>query len=269
MGRAITDAVWIFAAVLALLVIAAAVLASRRYLLERSGGTVECAVRQPAESGTWRLGVLSYQKDSLCWYGALGVLLRPEHVYSRRAFSVVSRRPTLPSETVTLGADRIVVELAIGTEAGGSGLPVGEGAERVEFAMTEEALTGFLAWIEAAPPGSHLGEILIAAAVRLSEGQRSPPGRHSTSPVPVSPSFAARARMNSRSDRRFRYLAGHGLIVSPWSATAAHEVRSARRTTARAVCSSAAPGVPPGSTNDRRTGRSAFHASQADSSAVR
>jgi hypothetical protein len=165
-GGALTDAVWIFAAVLALLVIAAAALASRRYLLERSGGTVECAVRQPAQSGSWRLGVLAYQNDALCWYGALGVLLRPEHVYSRRALSVVSRRPALPSETVALGADRIVVELATGagvTGAGaaarGAGLPDGEGAERVELAMTEQALTGFLAWIEAGPPGSHLGEI--------------------------------------------------------------------------------------------------------------
>jgi hypothetical protein len=160
LGGALSDAVWIFAAVLALLVIAATVLASRRYLLERSGGTVECAVRQPAESGAWRHGVLSYQNDALCWYGALGVLLRPEHIYSRRALSVLSRRPANPSETVALGADRIVVELATGAGAGGPGLPVSESAERVELAMTEQALTGFLAWIEAAPPGSHLGEIL-------------------------------------------------------------------------------------------------------------
>lgn len=161
MAGAVTDAVWIFAAVLALLVIAAAVLASRRYLLERSGGTVECALRQPAHGGAWRLGVLSYQNDALCWYGALGVLLRPEHSYSRRALSVVSRRPALPSEAVVLGADRIVVELAAGAagSASAAGEGEGQGAEHVELAMTDQALTGFLAWIEAAPPGSHLGDI--------------------------------------------------------------------------------------------------------------
>ena len=157
MGGALTDAVWLFAAVLVLVFLAAAVLASRRYLLERSGGTVECALRQRADGGAWRLGVLSYQNDALYWYGALGVLLRPEHSYSRRALSVVSRRPALPSEAVVLGADRIVVELAAG--AAGSASAAGEGAERVELAMTDQALTGFLAWIEAAPPGSHLGEI--------------------------------------------------------------------------------------------------------------
>ena len=46
MGGALTDAVWLFAAVLVLLVLAAVVLATRRFLLERSGGTVECGLRR-------------------------------------------------------------------------------------------------------------------------------------------------------------------------------------------------------------------------------
>jgi hypothetical protein len=145
----------IFAAVLVVLFLAAAVLASRRYLLERSGGTVECALRRPAGSGAWRLGVLSYQRDTLRWHGALGVLLRPERVFSRRSLSVVARRPASPSETVTLGADRIVVEVAVKPSADASGSSPGE---HVELAMTDQALTGFLAWLESSPPGSHLGD---------------------------------------------------------------------------------------------------------------
>jgi hypothetical protein len=152
---ALTDAVWIFAVVLVLIILAAAALAFRRYLLERNGGTVECALRSPAESGAWRLGVLSYQHDSLRWHGALGVLLRPEHVFHRRALSVVSRRPADPTETVTLGADRIVVEVSLKPSADSSGSPSGE---HVELAMTDQALTGFLAWLEASPPGSHLDD---------------------------------------------------------------------------------------------------------------
>ena len=149
---ALTDAVWIFAVVLVLIILAAAALAFRRYLLERSGGTVDCALRCPAETGSWRLGVLSYQHDSLRWYGALGVLLRPEHIFHRRAFSVISRRPADPSEAVALGADRIVVEVAISDASGA------DAGEHVELAMTDQALTGFLAWLEASPPGSHLGD---------------------------------------------------------------------------------------------------------------
>jgi hypothetical protein len=158
---ALTDAVWLFAVVLALVVLAAVVLASRRYLLERSGGTVECALRQPGRAGGWRLGVLSYQHDSLRWHGALGVLLRPEYVFHRRALSVVSRRPAGPAEDVVLGADRIVVEVSVKQPADSSGSQPGE---LVELAMGEQALTGFLAWLEAAPPGSHLGDFSLALA---------------------------------------------------------------------------------------------------------
>src|SRR5215469_285734 len=84
---------------------------------------------------------------------------------------------------------------------------------------------------------------------------RSPPGRQSTSPCSA---LATRARINSRSDSRFRYFAGQTLTDSPWSRTAAQALRSARRVTARAVCSSAAPGVPPGSTKLRNTGSAAL-----------
>ena len=155
MGRALTDAVWIFAVVLALIVLAAVVLATRRYLLERSGGTVDCALRIPAGTGSWRLGVLSYQHDSLRWHEALGVLLRPDYVFHRRSLVVVSRRSANPSETATLGTDRIIVEASVKPSADASGSPAGD---HVELAMTDQALTGFLAWLEASPPGSHLGD---------------------------------------------------------------------------------------------------------------
>jgi hypothetical protein len=147
--------VGIFAVVLVLLVLAAAVLASRRYLLERSGGTVDCALRSPAGSGAWRLGVLSYAHDSVRWHGALGVLLRPEYTFHRRSLSVTSRRPAEPSEAVTLGTERIVVEVSVKPAADSLGSPADD---HVELAMTDQALTGFLAWLEASPPGSHLGD---------------------------------------------------------------------------------------------------------------
>jgi hypothetical protein len=142
-----------------LIFLAAVALASRRYLLERSGGTVDCALRWPAGSGAWRLGVLSYQHDSLRWYGALGVLLRPEYVFHRRAFGVVSRRPADPAETVALGADLVVVEVSAVPSPDHS---VSPHDDHVELAMTDQALTGFLAWLEASPPGSYLGDFSLS-----------------------------------------------------------------------------------------------------------
>ena len=163
-GGVALDAIWLFAVFLALIVLAAAVLALRRFLLERGGGTVECGLRRPAGRGGWRLGVVSYQRDELYWYDALGVRLRPEHIFHRRTLTVLSRRPSLPSEASTLGAEQIVVEICTSPSAGhpDPSAVAGEGEspdDHVELAMTEQALTGFLAWLEASPPGSHLQDI--------------------------------------------------------------------------------------------------------------
>ncbi len=158
MGGALAlDAIWLFAGFLVLVILAAVVLATRRFLLERGGGTVECGLRRPAGQGSWRLGVASYQGDELCWYGALGVLLRPEQVFQRRSLTVLSRRPSLPSEANALGAEHVVVELC--TRPAAEYPAQKDDGDHVELAMTEEALTGFLSWLEASPPGSHLQDI--------------------------------------------------------------------------------------------------------------
>jgi hypothetical protein len=136
------DAAWIFAAFLVVIVLAAVGLAIRRILLDRGGGTVECGLRRPA--GSWRLGVAAYTADELRWYDSVGVLLSPEEVLERRTLSVSSRREAYPAETALLGPGKVVVTCTAGA------VP-----EAVELAMGESALTGFLAWLEAAPPGSY------------------------------------------------------------------------------------------------------------------
>jgi len=143
MSKAIAlDAAWIFAAFLVIIVLCAIGLAVRRILLDRGGGTVECGLRRPG--GTWRLGVAAYEAGELRWYGAVGVLLTPEEVLSRRTLTVRSRREVYPAEAALLGQGKVVVSCT-----------AGETPETVELAMAEDALTGFLAWLESAPPGSY------------------------------------------------------------------------------------------------------------------
>ena len=143
MSKAIAlDAAWIFAAFLAIVVFSAIGLAIRRMLLDRGGGTVECGLRRPG--GSWRLGVAAYEEDELRWYDGVGVLLTPEEVLARRTLSVASRREAYPSEATLLGQGMVVVSCT-----------AGETPENVELAMAEDALTGFLAWLESAPPGSY------------------------------------------------------------------------------------------------------------------
>lgn len=146
------DAAGIFAAFLILVLLAGAGIALRRVILERGGGTVECGLRRRAADGSWeawRLGVARYQRDELCWYQIFGLTLRPNAVLARRGLAVLSRRRPDPAELVGLGSDVIIVECREGLKTG----------PPVELAMGEAALTGFLAWLEAAPPGSYLDQI--------------------------------------------------------------------------------------------------------------
>jgi Protein of unknown function (DUF2550) len=177
-GALALDAAWLFAAFLVLLVLAAAGIAVRRFLLERGGGTVECGLRKPG--GPWRLGVASYQLDELSWFGVFGVSMRPEETFPRRDLAVVSRRLPTDAETASLGPGMIVLECRLGESgpfgdggapgdgapgAPGAGGPPGRGGT-VELALPSSALTGLLSWLEAAPPGSHLGvHLLIAGAI--------------------------------------------------------------------------------------------------------
>ena len=145
-GSTAVEAGWLIAIALVLLVLAATAVATRRALIERGGGTVDCGLRRPGADSPWRLGVASYQPDELRWHQVFGFLLRPDEIFPRRTLAVVSRRAPESGETISLGPGMVVMECR-----------VGERAEPMELAMSESALTGFLAWLEAAPPGADLG----------------------------------------------------------------------------------------------------------------
>jgi hypothetical protein len=131
-GALALDAAWLFAAFLVILVLAAAGIAGRRFLLERGGGSVECGLRK--ENGSWRLGVALYRGEELCWYGIFGLSVRPDEVLPRRDLELVSRRLPTEAEAASLGPGMIVVECRLGedisqfgTVASGSG---GDGRDR-------------------------------------------------------------------------------------------------------------------------------------------
>ncbi len=140
-GRLALDAGWLLVIVLVLCLACALGIAIRRTLIERGGGSVECGLRRVGDR-RWRLGLAAYQPDELRWYPVFGLRLRPGEFFARRALSVVSRRPADPAEMTSVGSDAVVVECA-----------TGKTPERIELALSEDALTGFLAWLEAAPPG--------------------------------------------------------------------------------------------------------------------
>lgn len=120
----------------------------RRRVINRRGGTFECSVRMnpPAKSGSpasargWTLGLGRYDGNDLAWFRVFSFSPHPKYTFNR-SLTVGGRRTPQGPEAFSLYAGHIVV--AVDLERG----------RRVELAMTDRALTGFLAWVEASPPG--------------------------------------------------------------------------------------------------------------------
>ncbi len=117
----------------------------RRRWISRHGGTFEFSVRvRSARAGRgWILGVGRYSGDLLEWFRVFSPALRPKRVFRRSELEYVGRRDPGGVEAYSLYSGHIVVTCK--TPAG-----------PLEVAMSPEALTGFLAWLEAAPPGQRL-----------------------------------------------------------------------------------------------------------------
>ncbi|MFJ8541196.1 DUF2550 domain-containing protein [Streptomyces sp. NPDC093586] len=135
--------------VVALVVVGLFVFGLRRRLIQRSGGTFDCSLRWDApEEGDaggkgWAYGVARYNGDRVEWYRVFSYSPRPRRVLERASIEVAGRRLPDGEEELALLSDAVVLAcLHQGT--------------RLELAMSEDALTGFLAWLEAAPPGQRV-----------------------------------------------------------------------------------------------------------------
>jgi hypothetical protein len=126
-----------------LLVVLAGLL--RRVGLQRAGGTVELSLRlkRPGHGRGWVNGVGRFVGDELQWYRVFSLSPRPRRRYSRRDLQVLNRRDPFGDEHKALQDGAVVMECRVG------GAPV-------EMAMSGSAVTGFLAWLEARPPGATL-----------------------------------------------------------------------------------------------------------------
>ncbi|WP_326687915.1 MULTISPECIES: DUF2550 domain-containing protein [unclassified Streptomyces] len=125
----------------------------RRRLIQRSGGTFDCNLRwevsqqeaeEPSGKG-WAYGIARYNGDRIEWFRVFSYAPRPRRHLVRGAIDVLERRSPLGEEEQALLSDAIVLACAVGPEH-----------TRVELALSEDALTGFLAWLEAAPPGQRV-----------------------------------------------------------------------------------------------------------------
>jgi Protein of unknown function (DUF2550) len=141
---------WALAAVLLAAVLVAVGLSVRRILLGRKGANIDCGLRKPP-AASWRLGVISYQRDQLNWHSSFGIGLRPAQIFDRTALTVLSRRPAGAADAASVGPGTVILDCVTGLDE--PAVDAVEPTGNVQLAMTEPAVTGFLAWLEASPPG--------------------------------------------------------------------------------------------------------------------
>jgi hypothetical protein len=117
----------------------------RRRVLARHGGTFELShrVRTDKSGRGWVLGLGRYTPETLEWFRIFSLSPRPKRVWPRGDLIYVGRRDPGGVEQLSLYPDHVVVHCNSST---------GD----VDLALSQEALMGFQAWLEAAPPAPHL-----------------------------------------------------------------------------------------------------------------
>jgi hypothetical protein len=135
----VTEALLLVLVALLVVGMVVAFLLRRRFLLTGLGA-VTMWLRPPG-SARWSVGVAWYGGETLLWYRALSLSVRPEHRLCRSGFRVEGRRPAA-REDLALPGEAVV-------------LTCRTGAGPREVALEPATVTGFLSWIESAPPGQH------------------------------------------------------------------------------------------------------------------
>jgi hypothetical protein len=103
-GALAFDAAWLFAAFLVLIVLLAAGITARRYLLERGGGTVECGLRARTAAGA-----SAWPPTSRMSWLCFRVRLQPSQVFN----GARCRPPRPHGRAASLGEGAVVVECRV------------------------------------------------------------------------------------------------------------------------------------------------------------
>ena len=131
------------AAVVVLALLGVVLLALRRRVITRRGGTFDCSLRDgPGQQHGkgWVLGVGRYAGDVLEWYRVFSYSTRPRRVLERQRLQVLDRRQPSGIEAFSLLSGAVVVACR-------------DGSANLELGMSPETATGFLSWVESSPPG--------------------------------------------------------------------------------------------------------------------
>ncbi|MEU7946095.1 DUF2550 domain-containing protein [Micromonospora taraxaci] len=125
------------------ILVALLILFVRRALVTRSGGIIRLSVRVTTvlDGRGWSPGFGRFVGDELRWYRMFSFAIRPKRVLSRKGLAVERRRLPEGQERLSMPADWVILRCT-------------SHHAPVEIAMARSTVTGFLSWLEAAPPGA-------------------------------------------------------------------------------------------------------------------
>jgi hypothetical protein len=114
----------------------------RARLLMLGGGTIRLQVRVSTlvPGRGWSSGIGRFSGDELRFHRMFSLALRPKRVLDRSDLVIEEQRLPEGPERLTMPGHWIVLRLATR-------------GDRIDIAMAESTVTGFLSWLEAAPPG--------------------------------------------------------------------------------------------------------------------
>jgi hypothetical protein len=134
---------WIGIGILILLAFVA-ILFFRRALVAGAGaGTIKLNLRVSTmlDGRGWSPGFGRFVGDELRFYRFLSLAIRPKRRLSRHSLVVERRRKPEGQELMSMPADWVILR-CLSHHA------------PVEIAMAKSTVTGFMSWLEAAPPGA-------------------------------------------------------------------------------------------------------------------
>jgi Protein of unknown function (DUF2550) len=141
------------------LLIVVVALVSRRSVLVRRGATLHCGLRLDITkpNRVWQTGMARYTNEDLEWFRLLSLRYQPNCTFVRRSAQIVGRRYPHGAELLAVPHGAIAITCNVITRNGvtRNGVTRQGRSRDIELAMSEAAVTGFLAWIESSAPGAH------------------------------------------------------------------------------------------------------------------
>ncbi|KAA1373740.1 DUF2550 domain-containing protein [Aeromicrobium fastidiosum] len=135
--------------VVVLLVLLVVGLLVRGRLLARSGGAFDMSVTRGADARAqgWMHGLAVYGETELRWFRTFSLSWRPRYRFTRGDVQVDGRREPVGDEVHAIHPGHLIV-----------GTKHSSGVQ--QFAMSPNALTGLLSWLESSPPGQRVNNVL-------------------------------------------------------------------------------------------------------------